>query len=130
MIHRSTESITNTYRDVWNEQKTWRSLRLLLEEDGFGFSFHKTTVFAGTTTKIWYKNHQVVLFCLKGRALLEMSNTSEVISIKAGDLYTLTIEDAHLLKAQEDFETVVVFTPALTGREDHGADGSFAASDT
>lgn len=44
MIVRQLQDILNTERDVQTE--TWASRRLLLQEDGMGFSMHETTIFA------------------------------------------------------------------------------------
>ena len=35
----------------------WESARLLLADDGMGFSFHLTTLRAGSELKMHYKNH-------------------------------------------------------------------------
>lgn len=42
MIVRQLQDILNTERDVQTE--TWASRRLLLQDDGMGFSMHETTI--------------------------------------------------------------------------------------
>ena len=37
----------------------WESTRMLLKDDKMGFSFHITTIYAGTTTHIWYKKTMI-----------------------------------------------------------------------
>ncbi|UEC42518.1 MAG: L-ectoine synthase [Methanothrix sp.] len=46
--------------------KNWESIRLLLKDDDMGFSFHITTIYPGTETCIWYKNHLESVYCIEG----------------------------------------------------------------
>ena len=55
MIVRDLSEAERTDRRVVAEN--WESTRLLLKGDGMGFSFHITTIYPGTETHIWYKNH-------------------------------------------------------------------------
>ncbi len=50
----------------------WESTRLLLKEDGMGFSFHITTIYPGTETQIWYKNHLESVYCIEGEGEVEV----------------------------------------------------------
>ena len=51
MIVRSTQEITGTERDIESEDGSWRSKRIVLGGDRVGFSFHETTIKAGTVNK-------------------------------------------------------------------------------
>src|SRR5690606_16139343 len=55
VIVRTLEDALRSERTV--EAKTWRSVRMVLADDRVGFSFHITTIHAGTETPIWYKHH-------------------------------------------------------------------------
>jgi len=55
MIVRDLNEAEKTDRRVVAEN--WESTRLVLKNDGMGFSFHITTIYAGTETHIWYQNH-------------------------------------------------------------------------
>lgn len=53
MIVKTVEEIIGSDRDVSAENGDWVSRRMLLRSGGMGFSFHETTIFAGTQTLIW-----------------------------------------------------------------------------
>ena len=57
MIVRTLEDIIASERKVDAENGNWTSHRFLLQDDGMGFSFHDTRIYAGTETHIWYKHH-------------------------------------------------------------------------
>ncbi|WP_100451031.1 ectoine synthase [Mycobacteroides abscessus] len=46
MIVRTTEEITGTDRQ--RDTENWTSKRIVLADDGVGFSFHETTIHPGT----------------------------------------------------------------------------------
>jgi L-ectoine synthase len=125
MIVRRLEEIIGTENDVRAETGTWASRRLLLKKDKMGFSFHDTTIFAGTTTLIWYKNHLEAVYCVGGEGQLEVLETGEIIPIKDGTMYALSNHEKHHLTAFSDLRMICVFNPPLTGREDHDADGVY-----
>ena len=125
MIVRRLQDILNTSRDVQTE--TWTSRRLLLEEDGMGFSMHETTIFAGTQTHIWYKNHLEAVYCVAGEGEVELIETGEVFKIVPGTLYALNKHDNHYLRATTaDLKLVCTFNPPLVGTEVHDEEGVYA----
>ena len=63
MIVKNVNDLAGTEHDVVT--KNWASRRILLKKDGMGFSLHETTIFAGTETYIWYKNHLEAVFCVE-----------------------------------------------------------------
>lgn len=123
MIVRSIESLKGTEREV--QAPTWVSRRLLLKEDGMGFSFHETTLYAGTVTKMWYKNHLEAVLCVGGEGEIEDLNTGEKHKIVPGTMYALNLNDRHILTAHKDLTMICVFNPPCTGQETHDADGSY-----
>jgi L-ectoine synthase len=98
---------------------------MLLKKDGMGFSFHDTTIFAGTTTLIWYKNHLEAVYCVGGEGELEVIETGEIFKIKDGTMYALNGHEKHYLRAFSDMRMVCVFNPPLTGKEVHDEDGVY-----
>ena len=64
MIVRTLEECRKTDRRVVAENGNWESVRLSLKDDGMGFSFHITTIYAGTETHICYKNHLETVYCM------------------------------------------------------------------
>ena len=69
MIVRNLNAIRKTDQNVRSDG--WASARMLLKDDGMGFSFHITTMFAGTETSMWYANHQEAVYCIEGEGELE-----------------------------------------------------------
>lgn len=126
MIFRELDDTINTEREVHAESGNWVSRRILLADDGMGFSFHLTTIFAATQTHIHYKNHLESVYCIRGRGEIEVIATGEVFKIKPGSFYALDQHDEHYLRAFEDMELACVFNPALVGGEVHLPDGSYA----
>ncbi|RZL71696.1 MAG: L-ectoine synthase, partial [Rhodococcus sp. (in: high G+C Gram-positive bacteria)] len=51
MIVRTTAEITDTDRDITSEDGNWRSKRIILGGDKVGFSFHETTIKAGSVNE-------------------------------------------------------------------------------
>ena len=123
MIVRTLGEVVGTDRDV--EGDGWRSRRLLLRRDGLGFSFHDTTVAAGSELKLQYKHHLEACYCLAGEAELTDLSTGARHAIGPGTIYALDQHDRHTLRVRTDLHLVCVFNPALSGAETHDADGSF-----
>ncbi len=90
-----------------------------------GFSFHDTTIFAGTETKIWYKNHLEAVYCVGGEGEIEDLETGEIHQLSDGTMYALNGHEQHLLRARKDLRMICVFNPPLTGKEDHDANGVY-----
>lgn len=107
----------------------WSSVRLLLKEDGMGFSFHITTIHAGAELKMHYKNHLESVFCMEGTGSIEDLATGERHEIRPGVMYALNKNDAHILRADASSPMLMacVFNPPVTGKEVHGADGAYPA---
>jgi L-ectoine synthase len=123
MIVRKVGDIVGTAQDVVTGN--WASRRLLLKRDGMGFSLHETTIFAGTETSIWYKNHLEAVFCVEGEGEVEVLPEGRVYAIAPGVMYALDRHDRHRLRARTDMRLVCVFNPPLTGREVHDAEGTY-----
>ena len=123
MIIRTLEDIAGTDRDV--SGPGFRSRRILLRKDGMQHSLHFTEVPAGTEMQLWYKVHLEANLVITGTGEVEDVATGAVHPIGPGSLYALDQNDRHVLRAHTDLQLVCVFTPALTGRETHDADGSY-----
>lgn len=123
MIVRTLGEIRGTERDV--EAPTFRSRRFLLAEDGMGFSFHDTVLFAGTRTEMRYAHHLEAVYCIEGEGRLTDLGTGEVHAVGPGSLYALDQHDHHALEAVTDLRMMCVFTPPLTGKEVHDEEGAY-----
>ncbi|NOY70436.1 MAG: ectoine synthase [Deltaproteobacteria bacterium] len=125
MLVRTLEEIIGSENDIAAETGTWASRRMLLKKDGMGFSFHDTTIFAGTTTLIWYKNHLEAVYCVAGEGELQLIETGEIFKIKDGTMYALNKHEKHYLRAFSDMRMICVFNPPLTGKEVHDKEGVY-----
>lgn len=124
MIVRKLQEVEQTNRKVKTD--TWQSVRLSLADDGMGYSFHITTIFAGTETPIWYKNHLETVYCISGNGEVETVADGKVYKIEPGTVYILDQHDKHLLRGgTEDMVLACVFNPPLNGREVHDEDGAY-----
>ncbi|MFZ5557252.1 MAG: ectoine synthase [Pseudomonadota bacterium] len=123
MIVRRVSDVIGTDRDV--ATPNWASRRLLLKQEGMGFSLHETTIFAGTETFIWYKHHLEAVFCVEGEGEVELLADGSIHPIRPGTVYALDRHDKHLLRARTDMRMLCVFNPPLTGQEVHDQDGVY-----
>lgn len=103
----------------------WTSARLLLKDDGMGFSFHVTTLEAGAELKMHYQNHLEAVFVLKGTGTIEDLGTGETHELKSGVMYALNEHDRHIVRPKTDILTVCVFNPPVTGAEVHDENGAY-----
>lgn len=103
----------------------WESTRLLLKEDGMGFSFHITTICAGAELPMHYQNHLESVFCVSGEGSIEDCATGKVHEIGPGVMYALDKHDRHILRARTEMVMACVFNPPLNGREVHDATGAY-----
>lgn len=127
MIVRRLEDLEGTERDV--HAPTFVSRRFILAGDGMGFSFHDTTLYAGTTTDMWYANHVESVYCIEGEGELTDLGSGEVHKVEPGVLYALDGHEHHSLRAITDLRMMCVFNPALTGQEVHDDDGVYPLLD-
>lgn len=123
MIIRHLDNANATPRRVVS--KTWESTRLLLKNDAMGFSFHITTMYAGTETAMHYQNHLESVYCISGEGEIEDKATGERHPISPGMIYALDKHDAHVVRARTELKLACVFNPPLHGLEVHDASGAY-----
>lgn len=103
----------------------WESTRLLLKNDGVGFSFHITTIYKNAELPMHYQNHFEAVYCISGKGTIESLVDGKTYAIAPGTLYVLDQHDKHILRAEEEMKMACVFNPALHGKEVHNADGVY-----
>jgi L-ectoine synthase len=103
----------------------WESTRMLLKQNNMGYSFHITTIYAGTETHIWYQNHFESVYCISGEGEIETLADGKVYPIRPGTLYNLDQHDEHLLRASSELKLACVFNPPLNGLEVHDENGVY-----
>lgn len=124
---RSLDEVIGTERDVAGDG--WRSRRILLRDDGLGFSLHDTVVEAGAELEMEYRHHLEACYCLEGEAEIEELATGQRHAIGPGVLYALNRHDRHVVRVQRTLRLVCVFNPPLAGAETHDASGAFPADE-
>ena len=107
------------------ETPGWNSVRLLLKDDGMGFSFHITTIYEGAELPMHYKNHLESVYCISGEGSIEDSQTGEMHTIEPGVMYALDRNDRHVLRAKTEMVMACVFNPPLNGLEVHDESGAY-----
>ena len=127
MIVRDFNALMGTDRDVSDAQ--WSSVRMLLADDAMGFSFHITTLAAGSEHTFHYKNHFESVYCMAGSGSITDLATGETHPIRPGVMYALNLHDRHTLRADKELVMACCFNPPVTGKEVHRADGSYAAAE-
>lgn len=127
MIIRKLKEIRASDRNVKSDG--WESARLLLEEDGMGFSFHLTKLYAGSELHMHYQNHLEAVMVLKGTGTIEDLATGEVHELRPGTLYALNDNDRHIVRPETDILTACVFNPPVTGREVHDESGAYPTAE-
>lgn len=125
MIIRNLKEVRATERNV--KSNGWESARLLLKDDGMGFSFHVTTLRAGEELKMHYQNHLEAVLILKGKGTIEDLETRKTYKLQPGVMYALNANDRHIVRPQTDILTACVFNPPVTGQEVHDENGAYPA---
>ncbi len=125
MIVRNLETAEKSNRRIVSPQGNWESTRMLLKDDGMGFSFHITTIYKGADFQMHYKNHLESVYCMAGKGEVEEIETGTKHPIGPGTLYILDKHDKHILRAFEEMKMACVFNPPLNGKEVHNADGAY-----
>lgn len=125
MIIRTLAEVRGSERRV--EGNGWESIRLLLKEEGMGFSFHITTMYAGEEIRMHYKHHLEAVLVLSGEGTIEDLGTGETHPLRPGTLYALDAHDRHVVRPATDILTACVFNPPVTGREVHDESGAYPA---
>lgn len=126
MIVRQLQEAQETGRRIVSPDGNWESTRLLLKDDGMGFSFHITTIYKGADFRLHYTNHLESVYCISGRGEVETLGDGRKYPIEPGTIYILDKNDAHMLRAFEEMQMACVFNPPLHGKEVHRDDGSYA----
>lgn len=123
MIIRDFHEAKATTRRI--ESDGWNSVRLLLKDDGMGFSFHITTIYAGAELAMHYSRHLESVYCVSGEGEIEDLATGERHAIRPGVMYALDKHDRHILRARSEMQMACVFNPPVTGREVHDDTGAY-----
>jgi len=103
----------------------WESTRLLLKNDGMGFSFHITTIYAGADLEMHYQNHLESVYCISGGGEIEDLEDGKIYPIAPGTMYALDKHDRHILRAITEMKMACVFNPPLNGKEVHNEQGAY-----
>jgi L-ectoine synthase len=126
MIVRDFNEMVKNKSDRVVSDAQWTSVRMLLADDGMGFSFHITFLEEGSEHTFEYKNHFESVHCLNGKGSITDLATGETHQIVPGVMYALDAHDRHTVRAEEELVMACVFNPPVAGTEVHREDGSYA----
>ena len=130
MIVRDIKDIIGSSKEVHAKEGQWTSRRMILKDDGMGFSFHETIIKAGTKTHIHYQNHLEAVYCVAGDGKIEDLSSGEVHKIYDGVMYALDKHDDHnLYGGAKDMRLICVFNPPIKGTENHDENGVYPLED-
>ena len=124
MIVRTVDDL-KTHGSYREKPGVWSSARYLLRRDGMGFTLTHTTIAAGSSQTMQYKNHVEGNLVIEGEGDLTDLDTGTVHQLAPGTMYALDRHDRHRIDARTDMRLVCVFSPALVGSETHDEDGSY-----
>ncbi|MGV9712326.1 ectoine synthase [Gordonia sp. NPDC003424] len=125
MIVRTTAEITGTERDVADPLGNWRSKRIVLGGDQVGFSFHETTIHAGSVNNFHYANHIEAVWLVEGEGTLTDRETGETYPLAPGTMYLLNGHERHTVQADTQMRMLCVFNPPVVGTEVHDENGVY-----
>jgi len=123
MIVRNLGELAGSQRRV--SSPTSESTRLLLAQDGMGFSLNVTEIEAGLEIRMCYQHHLEAVYCFSGTGSIEDEATGKVHDISPGTIYALDQHDAHILRSATKLELICVFNPALVGTETKDSSGGY-----
>ena len=127
MIVRSVDEVSGTERDVAGPG--WRSRRLLLADDGMGFSLHDTLVEPGVRLRLEYRHHLEACYVISGELEVEDRASGLRSRLGPGAVYALDQHERHVLRSPAGARLVCVFNPPLRGTERHVRGGYESSSD-
>lgn len=116
MLYKHVSELIGTEREANGDG--WKSRRFFLAEDGLPFSVHETTVAAGTELHINYEHHSETVYCISGKASIEIVAEGKTLPLVPGTCYSMGIGDEHILRIEEETKFLCVFEPALKGQEE------------
>ena len=121
----NTADLIGTPRDIDCPRGAFKSLRILLESDGMGYTLTETHIKNGGPYNWHYKNHLESCYCLSGVGEVRDVETNNVFEVSPGVTYILDKHDNHELTAFTDMILLCVFNPPLKGSEVHKNDNSY-----
>ncbi|MCU1400853.1 MAG: ectC [Acidimicrobiales bacterium] len=126
MIVIRSEDVANTARHVSGDN--WDSKRMIVKDDGMGYSVHETRILEGTESRLHYEQHYETNYCYAGEGEVVDMATGETYAIRPGTIYALDQHDDHIVRATKgDLHLVCVFNPPVAGTETHNATGGYDA---
>ena len=101
------------------------TVRLLLAQDGAGFSISDVCVTEDMDEVLQYRNHIEANIFLAGGGTVENLSSGEIHEVHAGVTYVVYPEDRHRVRLSAGTRLICVFNPPLQGNENHNAQGGY-----
>ena len=103
------------------------SHRILLMEDGMGYTMTKTVI-PPDGKQFWhYPDHLESCYCIRGHGEVTNIDNGEIYQINPDTTYVLDHHERHYFEAFEEVTLICVFNPPLKGQETHATDGTYKA---
>ena len=128
MFVRTVEELRSAGREKTVAAGSSLAVRMLLKQDGMGFTLSDVNLAAGNKNNLWYKHHWEANYILEGSGEVHDHATGDVWKMEPGMLYNVGPDDRHSMHAHTDLHLLSVFSPALVGDEQHDEDGAYAPS--
>ena len=116
MIIRSVGDVIGSERDVHGPG--WKSRRLILGDEGVGYSLHETTLEPGVELRFEYRNHRETVFCVECEGSVEDVGSGRRVPLRPGSMYSAGVDEPHVVRTETLVKVLCVFTPALNGTEE------------
>ena len=102
------------------------AVRVLMKNDGLGFSLSEARCNPGNKSKLWYKHHWEANYIRKGKGELTNTISGETWPLYPGVLYCVGPTDQHTVSNSDDpLRIISIFNPPITGIESHDDDGAY-----
>ena len=126
MIIRSADDVTGTPHDVHGEH--WNSRRILTAADRMGYSLNDVLIEPGFDLELEYRHHLEACYVVSGAMEITDLTTGAEHRVEPGGVYAADQHDRHIARSARGARLVCIFSPALTGTEQH-VDGGYEPSE-
>jgi L-ectoine synthase len=103
---------------------TLRSVDLMYNDHGMGFTLYDVCCSAGFDEILWYKNHWEANYIIAGSGLLKDLSSGQTWPIEPGDIYVVGPQNRHRFRTDTELHAISIFNPPLPAEVTFDEDGS------
>lgn len=114
------KDLVGSDRDVEFQKGGFRSIRPIVESDGFGFAVCKTII-PKSDPQLWhYRNKKEACYCIEGEGELVDIKSGKSWHVKKDGIYMLDEDEPHTFQALTNRVVLIsIFNPPIKGHESH-----------